>query len=111
MISDTSLVVSDTLFTLRHATQADFPAIRDLIDAVGINPMGLDWRRFIIAVDVDDRLVGCGQVKPHQDGSLEMASIAVQSEWRKKGVARVIILQLLETHLRPLNLVCPAIHV
>jgi N-acetylglutamate synthase-like GNAT family acetyltransferase len=99
-------MVPDMLLTLRHASQADFPAIRNLIDAVEINPMGLDWRRFIIAVDMDDHLVGCGQVKPHQDGSLELASIAVQPEWRKQGVARAIILQLLETHPRPLYLVC-----
>jgi GNAT superfamily N-acetyltransferase len=77
-----------------------------LIHDVQINPMALDWRRFIIAVDANDRLVGCGQVKPHQDGSLELASIAVLPEWRKQGVARAIILHLLETHPRPLYLTC-----
>ena len=99
-------MIPDKLFTLRQAAQADFSEIRDLIDAVGINPMGLDWRRFIIAVDVEDHLVGCGQVKPHRDGSLELASIAVRPEWRKQGVARAIIVQLLETHPRPVYLVC-----
>lgn len=68
--------------------------------------MALDWGRFLIAVDGNDRLVGCGQVKPHKDGSLELASIAVQPEWRKQGVARTIILCLLETHPRPLYLTC-----
>ena len=96
----------DTFFTLRPATKVDFPAIRRLIHAVGINPMALDWRRFTIAVDADDRLVGCGQVKPHKDGSLELASIAVLPEWRKQGVARAIILHLLETYPRPLYLTC-----
>jgi N-acetylglutamate synthase-like GNAT family acetyltransferase len=96
----------DNLFNLRPATQADFPAIRRLIHEVGINPMALDWQRFTIAVDVHDRLVGCGQVKPHTDGSLELASIAVEPEWRKQGVARAIILRLLETHPRPLYLTC-----
>jgi len=96
----------DTVFTLRPATQADFPAIRRLIHEVQINPMGLDWRRFSMAVDANDRLVGCGQVKQHQDGSLELASIAVLPEWRKQGVARAIILHLLETHPRPLYLTC-----
>ena len=95
-----------TVFTLRPATQADFPAIRRLIHEVQINPMGLDWRRFSMAVDANDRLVGCGQVKQHQDGSLELASIAVLPEWRKQGVARAIILHLLETHPRPLYLTC-----
>jgi N-acetylglutamate synthase-like GNAT family acetyltransferase len=99
-------MTGDTFFTLRPATQADFPAIRRLIHDVGINPMSLDWRHFIIAVDESDRLVGCGQVKRHGDGSLELASIAVQPEWRKQGVARAIILHLLETHPRPLYLTC-----
>jgi N-acetylglutamate synthase-like GNAT family acetyltransferase len=93
-------------FTLRPAIQADFPAIRRLIYDVQINPMGLDWRRFIMAVDAEDQLVGCGQVKTHKDGSLELASIAVMPEWRKQGVARRIILHMLETHQRPLYLTC-----
>ena len=97
---------STNIFTLRPATQADFPAIRRLIHEVGINPMALDWRRFTIAVDANDRLVGCGQVKPHKDGSRELASIAVLPEWRKQGVARAIILHLLETQPRPLYLTC-----
>jgi N-acetylglutamate synthase-like GNAT family acetyltransferase len=94
------------LFTLRHATQADFPAIRNLIDVVSINPKGLDWRRFIIAVDLDDHLIGCGQMKPHRDGTLELASIAVDPEWRERGVASEIIRQLLDTNPRPLYLIC-----
>ena len=96
----------DKVFTLRNATEDDFLSICGLIETVGINTQGLDWRRFIIAVDVDDHLVGSGQVKPHKDGSLEVASIAVQTEWRKQGVGSAIILRLLETHPRPLYLVC-----
>ncbi len=74
--------------------------------AVGINPKGLDWRRFIIAVDARDRLVGTGQMRPHQDGSREVASIGVHPEWRKKGVASAIIQRLLETNPGPLYLIC-----
>jgi N-acetylglutamate synthase-like GNAT family acetyltransferase len=106
MISYTLHKVPEKVFALRHATEADFSAICALIDTVEINPRGLDWRRFIIAVDVEDHLVGSGQVKSHKDGSLELASIAVQPEWRKQGVARAIILKLLEVHPRPVYLVC-----
>jgi len=96
----------DTFYTLRSATQQDFQAIKNLIYAVQINPMGLDWRRFGLAVDADDQLVGCGQIKPHKDGSIELASIAVLPEWRKLGVARAIIRHLLKHHPRPLYLTC-----
>jgi N-acetylglutamate synthase-like GNAT family acetyltransferase len=104
--SESLNVIPDKVFTIRPATQADFLAIRNLIDLVEINPLGLDWRRFIIAADVHDCLVGCGQVKPHRDGSLELASIAVRPEWRERGVARAIIMQLLKAHPGPLYLIC-----
>jgi N-acetylglutamate synthase-like GNAT family acetyltransferase len=87
---------------------ADFPAIKALIHEVGINPMGLDWRRFIVAVTDKDQLVGCGQVKPHRDGSRELASIAVVPAWRGSGVARAIIQRLLADYPPPLYLTCRA---
>ena len=64
-------------FTVRPATREDFPAIRSLIHTVRINPTGLGWRRFLVAVTPQGRLLGCGQIKLHADGSREMASIAV----------------------------------
>ncbi|MCL4267810.1 MAG: GNAT family N-acetyltransferase [Anaerolineae bacterium] len=93
-------------FTLRPATQADQKAIKALIREVGINPMGLDWRRFVVAVDEAGQLIGCGQVKPHRDGTRELASIAVRKGWRRQGVARAIIERLQEEHGRPLWLTC-----
>jgi N-acetylglutamate synthase-like GNAT family acetyltransferase len=93
-------------YSLRPATQEDFPAIRALVRAARINPLGLDWRRFLLAVDERGALIGCGQVKTHGDGSRELASIAVQPAWRGQGVARAIIQRLLEVHSRPLYLNC-----
>lgn len=95
-------------FTLRSATQADAQAIRALIREVQINPTGLNWQRFIIAVDAQGRLVGCGQVKHHRDSSLELASIAVTPGWRDRGVARSLIERLLIDHPGELYLTCRA---
>ena len=95
-------------FTLRAARADDFPAIRRLIHESNINPMGLDWRRFLLAVDANDALLGCGQLKPHGDGVVELASIAVEPAHRKQGIARAIIEQLLERAPRPLYLICRA---
>ena len=83
------------MFMLRAATQADFPAIRALIRVGQINPTGLDWHRFIVTISPGGEVIGCGQIKPHQDGSMEMASIVVLPEWRGQGVARAIIENLL----------------
>jgi N-acetylglutamate synthase-like GNAT family acetyltransferase len=95
-------------FALRAATRADSSAIKSLIHTVGINPIGLDWMRFVIAVKPEGELVGCGQLKPHRDGSHELASIAVIREMRGKGVAQAIIERLLAEHTGDLYLTCRA---
>lgn len=96
----------DTNYNLRPAAEKDAAAIRTLIIKVRINPTGLDWRRFIVAVMDEEVIIGCGQIKPHRDGSLEMASIAVTPSWHGKGVARAIIEHLLASHQGALYLMC-----
>ena len=94
------------MVTLRPATAVDFPAIRKLIWQVGINPTGLDWRRFLLAADEKGRLLGCGQIKPHHDGTRELASIAVVPAARGQGVARTLITRLMQAEKPPLYLTC-----
>ena len=93
-------------FLLRPACAQDSPAIRALIRSVRINPVSLDWRRFIVAVVPNGELIGCGQVKSHADGTRELASIAVRPAHRQLGVARAIIEQLLTENQPPLYLIC-----
>jgi N-acetylglutamate synthase-like GNAT family acetyltransferase len=94
------------LTTIRPARETEAPKIKELIHLVGINPMGLDWKRFVVAVDERDEMIGCGQLKPHGSEILELASIAVYPEQRGKGVARAIIEDLLQDSPRPLYLMC-----
>jgi amino-acid N-acetyltransferase len=96
----------EAVYTLRPANEADFPTIRRLIYAVQINPLGLAWPNFVVAVDAHARIIGCGQVKNHGDGSYELASIAVVPEWRSHGVAAAIIRRLLDEHPSQLFLTC-----
>jgi N-acetylglutamate synthase-like GNAT family acetyltransferase len=91
---------------LRPASAKDFPTISRLIRQVQINPTGLDWHRFVVAVDSQGMLVGCGQLKPHRGGIVELASIAVVPSFRKSGIARLIIERLLVLAPRPLYLTC-----
>jgi len=93
-------------FILRSATENDSPLIKDLIRRVGINPMDLDWRRFVIAVDGSGKMLGCGQLKPHGKDVIELASIAVEPPYRHQGIARVIIEHLIASGPRPLYLTC-----
>jgi N-acetylglutamate synthase-like GNAT family acetyltransferase len=91
---------------IRPAREAEAAQIRDLIHLVGINPMGLDWKRFVVAVNDRDEMIGCGQIKPHGQDVLELASIAVYPEHQGKGIARAIIQHLLKGSPRPLYLMC-----
>ncbi len=93
-------------FSLRPATAHDAAEIKRLIRTVRINPLGLDWRRFVLATDDSDAMLGCGQLKPHAGGVLELASIAVQPASRDQGVARAIIEHLVAGAPRPLYLTC-----
>jgi len=93
-------------FTLRPARESESRIIKDLINLTGINPMGLDWKRFVVAVDDQDQVLGIGQIKPHGQEILELASIAVYPEYRGKGIARAIIEYLLNANPRPLYLMC-----
>lgn len=71
--------------------------------------MSLDWPRFLVAVDEQDRLLGCGQVKPHGDGTREMASIAVQPDHQRQGIGTAVILQILTENPLPLYLTCRSV--
>jgi N-acetylglutamate synthase-like GNAT family acetyltransferase len=94
-------------FIIRPAYESEFQAIRELIHTVQINPTGLSWRRFLVATTTSGEFVGCGQVKPHRDGSREVASIAVRPQFRGQGAARAILEALLAREKRrPLYLMC-----
>ena len=51
-------------FVIRSATRKEFSEIRALIHEVRINPTGLDWRRFLVAVTSDNALLGCDRLNP-----------------------------------------------
>lgn len=93
-------------YEIRPAQESEFAQIKELIHLVGINPTGLDWRRFLVAVDNLGTVIGCGQVKPHGTDVLEMASIAVHPDFRGQGIARKIIELIMEQSPRPLYLMC-----
>jgi N-acetylglutamate synthase-like GNAT family acetyltransferase len=93
--------------TLRPATQADQPVITHIVRAAHINPTGLAWQRFLVA-DEDGHIVAVGQVKPHLDGSRELALIATLPEKQGQGLARMVIGALLARERRELYLMCRA---
>jgi N-acetylglutamate synthase-like GNAT family acetyltransferase len=95
-----------TEYILRAAREEDSDAIHDLVHSAGINPLGLDWKRFVVAVDAQDQIIAIGQIKPHGRNIHELASIAVAPDNQGQGIARAIIEHLLKESPRPLYLTC-----
>jgi N-acetylglutamate synthase-like GNAT family acetyltransferase len=93
-------------FSLRPATEADFPEIRALIRQVRIKPTGLDWRRFTVADNGSGQMIACAQLKPVPGGLTELASLAVRPAYRHLGIARALIEHLLTNAPRPVYLTC-----
>jgi len=101
--------MSDTLtstFSLRPATEDDSPAIKSLIWQVHINPTGLDWHHFTVAVNRADEMIACAQLKPVPGDLTELASLAVRRPYRQQGIARALIEYLLAEAPRPVYLTC-----
>jgi N-acetylglutamate synthase-like GNAT family acetyltransferase len=95
------------VIVLRPATAADQGRIVDIIREAQINPMDLKWPNFVVAVDEAlGQIVGTGQVKPHRDGTRELASIATVPAYQKQGIASRIIEHLLAQHPGVLYLTC-----
>jgi N-acetylglutamate synthase-like GNAT family acetyltransferase len=90
---------------VRPAIASDQQAIITIVRDARINPLGLDWRRFLVADD-HGQVVGTGQIKPHGDGSRELASIAVLAERQRQGIASSIIQALLDKEPGMLYLTC-----
>ncbi len=68
--------------------------------------MDLNWEHFIVAEASGGRFIGCAQLKRHKDGSIELASLAVDEGFRGHGVARALIEYHLSHSPRPLYLMC-----
>jgi len=91
--------------TLRDATAGDDVTVRRIVRAAKINPSGLNWPRFIVAED-GGAIVGVGQVKPHRDGTRELASIAVIPARQGQGIGTAIIDELLRRERGTVYLTC-----
>lgn len=90
-------------FRLRPAVETDQAAIAALVRAARINPRGLGWQNFQVA-EANGQVIGVGQIRPHRDGSRELASIAVRSDWQGRGVGSAICQALTEGERGPMYL-------
>jgi N-acetylglutamate synthase-like GNAT family acetyltransferase len=109
---------------VRAATTHDQPLIHLWVRRAKLNPLGLAWRNFLVAermdvepprvhtptsapmAEVGGKVVGIGQVRPHRDGTQELASLVVDEAVRGQGVGSLLVRALLERAQLPLYLMC-----
>ena len=94
------------MLSLRPALAEEARQIRTFIRQENLNPLGLDWRRFTVAVAADGMLVGCVQYKPHAPDIIELASLVVHPRWRGQGVGKALVNHLQQAHGPPMWLMC-----
>ncbi|MFL5803660.1 MAG: GNAT family N-acetyltransferase [Roseiflexaceae bacterium] len=93
------------MMIIRPATATEQATITAIVRAARINPSDLDWRRFLVA-EQGGQIVGVVQVRPHRDGSRELASLAVVPEQQGQGVGAALVGALLARERGPLDLMC-----
>ena len=90
------------IIQIRPAREDDAHKIASMVKNARLNPLGVRWERFRVAVDTFEKVIGCAQVKEHRDGSRELASLVVRGKWRGRGVGRSLVMALQKEHGPPL---------
>ncbi len=87
---------NESEISIQPATAEDLPEITALLEASELPTAGLEdhWRTFIVARD-GKRLVGCGGAEAYHFVAL-IRSIAVVPEYRKQGLGRRLVRQMLD---------------
>jgi amino-acid N-acetyltransferase len=89
---------------VRRAVALDQLAITQLVHSERLNPNGLGWANFVVAV-VGNTVIGAVQMRQHADGSRELGSLVVSREHRGRGIAGRLIAALLACHIGAVHLI------
>lgn len=92
-------------FIIRPASQADQHAIRAIVRAAHLNPISLHWRRFLVAV-VGEQIVGTIQLRPHWDGTRELASLVVVPAHQHQRIGAQLVEAVQRSTTPPVYLRC-----
>ena len=86
--------------SIRRATERDQQSIRASVHSERLNPTGINWANFLVAV-MGGRIIGAVQMRKHSDGSNELGSLVVTKEARGHGIASRLIDVLLAEEREP----------
>jgi amino-acid N-acetyltransferase len=91
--------------SVRPARISDMRAVEPLINGFARRNLMLpkshdvlarNFREFVVAVDEDDRVVGCGALRVYNEGLAEIASLAVHEDAHGRGIGRLVVERLVE---------------
>ncbi|MDP7180177.1 MAG: GNAT family N-acetyltransferase [Candidatus Woesearchaeota archaeon] len=82
------------MVSLRKAKGEDMHFIKEKIEEFKLDPEDLQENQFIIAEE-SNKTVGFGRLKPYND-AVEIGSLGVIPKYRRKGIARTIINELIK---------------
>lgn len=99
------MTTSTSALTIREARAEDEALIKQMVREAGLDRSKLIWQNFLMA-EMDGQVVGIGQVRHHDDGALELGSLATKKGHQGKGVAGQIIAALEARHPKPMYLFC-----
>ena len=85
--------------TLRRARDADAASVVRMLEAAGLE-VAFAPDEFLVAEQAGE-VVACGRLKPLDDGTLELASVAVQERLRGRGIGERLVRALLDGADRP----------
>ena len=103
--SPRSVSLSPEAVSLRPARLTDMRMVEPLISRfAGKNLMlpkspeqlSRNFREFVVAVDPDGRLVGCGALRVYNESLAEISSLAVDEAFHGLGIGRRLVERLLE---------------
>ncbi len=89
---------------IRLARAQDQETIVRMVRGAHLNPMDLQWQRFLVAED-ETEIVGVGQIRLHK-GAPELASLVVREERRGNGMGSQLINALIAQSPGTLYLFC-----
>jgi N-acetylglutamate synthase-like GNAT family acetyltransferase len=76
--------------TIRPATEADAAGVRRLMRGERVNPLGIDWRNFVV-VEVAGEVAGCVQLRPAGPAAVELGSLVVRGGLRRRGLGARLV--------------------
>ena len=89
---------------LRTPSNKEFKQICDYIQEFELDNRGLKGQEFTAAFR-DEELVGFGRLRKHSD-STELCSLGVISNYRRKGIGKSIVKELIKRAEESIYLVC-----